>query len=47
LFVRGILPVTDERGRPVRAWVYVYNLPVSDLPRIVSGNFSEDDARSG
>ncbi len=40
-YVRQMLPVTSE-GRSVdEAWTYIYNWPVAQLSRIVSGSFLE------
>jgi len=40
-YVRQMLPVTSE-GRSVdEAWTYIYNWPVAQLSRIVSGRFLE------
>jgi len=40
LFVRVIKPV-ETNNDIIEAWVYLYNLPVADLPQIISGNYSE------
>ena len=41
-YVRRMLPVThDGRHAPSEAWTYVYNWPVTGLPRIASGRFLE------
>jgi gamma-glutamylcyclotransferase (GGCT)/AIG2-like uncharacterized protein YtfP len=39
-YVRRTLRVTREEGA-VEAWTYVYNWPVTHLPRIASGRFLE------
>ena len=38
-YVRQILPVTLGDGGAGEAWTYLYNWPVTNLPRIVSGRF--------
>jgi gamma-glutamylcyclotransferase (GGCT)/AIG2-like uncharacterized protein YtfP len=40
LFVRVIKPV-ETNNDIIEAWVYLYNLPVADLPQITSGSYSE------
>src|SRR5712672_4674957 len=40
-YVRQLLPVTSEGHSVDEAWTYIYNLPVAQLPRIVSGRFLE------
>jgi gamma-glutamylcyclotransferase (GGCT)/AIG2-like uncharacterized protein YtfP len=40
-YLRRMLPLTLEDGAAVEAWTYVYNWPVTDLPRIASGRFLE------
>jgi gamma-glutamylcyclotransferase (GGCT)/AIG2-like uncharacterized protein YtfP len=40
-YVRQVLPVTRGGGTS-EAWSYIYNWPVTGLPRIVSGRFMED-----
>lgn len=40
-YVRRVLPVTRTGGDAVEAWTYVYNWPVSHLPRIESGRFQK------
>jgi gamma-glutamylcyclotransferase (GGCT)/AIG2-like uncharacterized protein YtfP len=39
-YVRRMLPVRLADGSIREAWTYLYNWPVVDLPRIVSGRFS-------
>jgi gamma-glutamylcyclotransferase (GGCT)/AIG2-like uncharacterized protein YtfP len=39
-YVRQMLPVTGADGAVAEAWTYIYNWPVTDLPRIASGRFS-------
>jgi gamma-glutamylcyclotransferase (GGCT)/AIG2-like uncharacterized protein YtfP len=39
-YVRRMLPVTRDGGNSEQAWTYVYNWPVTALPRIASGRFS-------
>ena len=39
-YVRQMLPVTCADGAVTEAWTYIYNWPVTDLPRIASGRFS-------
>jgi len=38
-YVRQMLAVTLADGTPSEAWTYVYNWPVTELPRIASGRF--------
>jgi gamma-glutamylcyclotransferase (GGCT)/AIG2-like uncharacterized protein YtfP len=40
-YVRRMLDVTQEDGGAGEAWTYVYNWPVTKLPRIESGKFME------
>ena len=40
-YVRQLLAVTSEDGAVSEAWTYLYNWPVSHLPRIMSGRFLE------
>jgi gamma-glutamylcyclotransferase (GGCT)/AIG2-like uncharacterized protein YtfP len=40
-YVRRILNVTLSDGTAGEAWTYVYNWPVTGLPRIASGRFLE------
>ena len=40
-YLRRMLPVTHEDGTAGEAWTYVYNWPVTGLPRIASGKFRE------
>jgi gamma-glutamylcyclotransferase (GGCT)/AIG2-like uncharacterized protein YtfP len=42
-YVRRVLPVTRTGGSAVEAWTYLYNWPVSHLPRIESGRFGVRD----
>jgi gamma-glutamylcyclotransferase (GGCT)/AIG2-like uncharacterized protein YtfP len=40
-YIRQVLPVaSDDRGS-IEAWTYLYNWPVTQLPRIASGRFLE------
>jgi gamma-glutamylcyclotransferase (GGCT)/AIG2-like uncharacterized protein YtfP len=39
-YIRQMLPVTSDDGA-AEAWTYVYNWPVTELPRIESGRFLE------
>jgi gamma-glutamylcyclotransferase (GGCT)/AIG2-like uncharacterized protein YtfP len=41
-YVRQMLPVTLGDGAASQAWTYVYNWPVTNLPRIASGRFLDD-----
>jgi gamma-glutamylcyclotransferase (GGCT)/AIG2-like uncharacterized protein YtfP len=41
-YVRKMLPVTLGDGRAGEAWTYIYNWPVTNLPRIASGRFLKD-----
>ncbi|MBR0693721.1 gamma-glutamylcyclotransferase [Bradyrhizobium lablabi] len=38
-YVREMLPVALADGRSGEAWTYLYNWPVTQLPRIESGKF--------
>ena len=40
-YVRQLLTVTLDDGESREAWTYVYNRPVTGLPRIASGRFLE------
>ena len=40
-YVRKMLNVTLDDGSASEAWTYVYNWPVTRLPRIASGRFME------
>ena len=40
-YVRELLPVTLADGSVSQAWTYLYNWPVTNLPRIASGRFLE------
>jgi gamma-glutamylcyclotransferase (GGCT)/AIG2-like uncharacterized protein YtfP len=39
-YLRQMLPVTPGDGSAGEAWTYIYNWPVTNLPRIESGRFS-------
>ena len=39
-YIRQMLPVT-QNDNTAEAWTYIYNWPVTRLPRIVSGRFME------
>ena len=39
-YVRQMLAVTRADGTVTEAWTYIYNWPVTNLPRIASGRFS-------
>jgi gamma-glutamylcyclotransferase (GGCT)/AIG2-like uncharacterized protein YtfP len=39
-YIRQMLPVTLD-DKPAEAWTYIYNWPVTRLPRIASGRFLE------
>jgi gamma-glutamylcyclotransferase (GGCT)/AIG2-like uncharacterized protein YtfP len=41
-YVRKMLNVTLDDGSASEAWTYVYNWPVTRLPRIASGRFLEE-----
>jgi gamma-glutamylcyclotransferase (GGCT)/AIG2-like uncharacterized protein YtfP len=41
-YVREMLSVTLADGSASEAWTYVYNWPVTKLPRIASGRFLEN-----
>src|SRR5437868_241920 len=38
-YVRQMLPVAQYDGTVSEAWTYIYNWPVTQLPRIASGRF--------
>ena len=40
-YLRKMLRVSCEDGTASEAWTYVYNWPVTGLPRIMSGKFLE------
>ncbi|WP_461357485.1 gamma-glutamylcyclotransferase family protein [Bradyrhizobium sp. USDA 4454] len=40
-YLREMLPVTHADGSVREAWTYLYNWPVTELPRIASGKFLE------
>jgi gamma-glutamylcyclotransferase (GGCT)/AIG2-like uncharacterized protein YtfP len=40
LYLRELLPVTLGDGEVQQAWTYIYNRPVVESTRIVSGRFS-------
>jgi gamma-glutamylcyclotransferase (GGCT)/AIG2-like uncharacterized protein YtfP len=40
-YLRRMLPVTAADGAVTGAWTYLYNWPVTNLPRIASGRFLE------
>jgi len=44
-YVRRMLPVTLVDGATREAWTYIYNWPVAQLPRIMSGRFLEHERR--
>jgi gamma-glutamylcyclotransferase (GGCT)/AIG2-like uncharacterized protein YtfP len=41
-YLRQMLQVTLDDGSASEAWTYVYNWPVTSLPRIASGRFLAD-----
>ena len=41
LYLRETVPVTLADGSVVEAWTYIYNRPVDEAKRIVSGKFLE------
>jgi gamma-glutamylcyclotransferase (GGCT)/AIG2-like uncharacterized protein YtfP len=41
-YVRRMLPVISGDGAVREAWTYLYNWPVTGLPRIASGRFMEN-----
>jgi gamma-glutamylcyclotransferase (GGCT)/AIG2-like uncharacterized protein YtfP len=41
-YLRRMLTVTLGDGSSSEAWTYVYNWPVTNLPRIASGRFLEE-----
>jgi gamma-glutamylcyclotransferase (GGCT)/AIG2-like uncharacterized protein YtfP len=40
-YLRRMLPVTAADGTVAGAWTYLYNWPVTNLPRLTSGRFLE------
>jgi gamma-glutamylcyclotransferase (GGCT)/AIG2-like uncharacterized protein YtfP len=40
-YLRKLIDVTRADGVTGKAWTYIYNWPVTDLPRIESGRFLE------
>ena len=40
-YIRKMLPLTLDDGSAGEAWTYIYNWPVTKLPRIASGRFLE------
>ena len=40
-YVRQMLPLMLDDGSATDAWTYIYNWPVTKLPRIASGKFLE------
>ena len=40
-YIRAMLQVALDDGSASEAWTYVYNWPVTKLPRITSGKFLE------
>jgi gamma-glutamylcyclotransferase (GGCT)/AIG2-like uncharacterized protein YtfP len=40
-YVREMLPITLGDGTAGEAWTYLYNWPITNLPRIASGRFLE------
>src|ERR1700754_268678 len=40
-YIRKMLPLTLDDGSATDAWTYIYNWPVTKLPRIESGKFLE------
>jgi gamma-glutamylcyclotransferase (GGCT)/AIG2-like uncharacterized protein YtfP len=44
-FVRRMEFVYLTRGTKTEAWIYLFNLSVTDLPRIVSGCFTDQEQR--
>ncbi len=41
LYLREVVPVTLGDGELMEAWTYIYNSPVDETKRIVSGKFLE------
>lgn len=39
LYLRELLPVTSDDGTVTQAWTYIYNRPVIETKRILSGRF--------
>ena len=40
-YIRAMLPIALDDGSAAEAWTYIYNWPVTKLPRIASGKFLE------
>jgi len=40
LYIRVIKPI-ETAGGIINAWIYLYNLPITNLPQITSGDYSE------
>ncbi len=40
-YVRQMIDVTRQDGTASEAWTYLYNWPITNLPRIASGRFLE------
>ncbi len=43
-FVRRLETIHLEDGTRAQAWIYLFNRPVVDLPRIMSGRYSNQQA---
>lgn len=43
-FVRQLQTIHLEDGTRVQAWIYLFNQTVADLPRIISGRYSDEQA---
>ena len=41
LYLREVVPVTLSDGSVQQAWTYIYNRPVDEAKRIISGKFLE------
>ena len=44
LYLRDTLPVRLADGTVMEAWTYIYNRPVDETKRIMSGRFLEDSS---
>jgi gamma-glutamylcyclotransferase (GGCT)/AIG2-like uncharacterized protein YtfP len=41
LYIRTVAAIETDNDCIREAWIYLYNLPVNDLPQIASGNYTE------
>ena len=38
--IRGDVKTLSDKGKIVKTWIYIYNLPIDNLEQIKSGNFT-------